>query len=318
MQSETSTLLGGGHQHEKQDEIFGELSRQAASRSKIVISLLAMAAIAGILTFHSKNPSSALPAIDQHNAALNWDEVHYAWETKLYEHGKKQFGSLDSLHSLTKVEGGGKLDQLLYLNNTLAFDMLKTDGEDSSALDFYYYQQGWEAQINQAYCPIASSAAIFNSLRGKVNLPQDEAYVPFLWATQKQLLLNDCVKEKVYNVDVWQHVFMGMTLDLTQQLLKCHLEEQGYTVEAHYVDPQKTTVKELRKAIKEAVIDTEARVMINYDRGGISQGEMGHGHFSPIGAYNHEIDAFLVLDVAKYKYPPVWGKCRLFCSMFTL
>lgn len=33
---------------------------------------------------------------------------------------------------------------------------------------------------------------------------------------------------------------------------------------------------------------------------------MGHGHFSPIGAYNYDMDAFLIMDVAKYKYPPVW------------
>jgi hypothetical protein len=35
-------------------------------------------------------------------------------------------------------------------------------------------------------------------------------------------------------------------------------------------------------------------------------GATGHGHFSPIGAYNHEMDAFLIMDVAKYKFPPVW------------
>ena len=32
----------------------------------------------------------------------------------------------------------------------------------------------------------------------------------------------------------------------------------------------------------------------------------GSGHFSPIGAYDSESDSVLILDVAKYKYPPFW------------
>jgi hypothetical protein len=30
------------------------------------------------------------------------------------------------------------------------------------------------------------------------------------------------------------------------------------------------------------------------------------GHISPLAAYNAETDSFLILDVAAYKYPPVW------------
>ena len=36
-------------------------------------------------------------------------------------------------------------------------------------------------------------------------------------------------------------------------------------------------------------------------------------------AYNHETDSFLILDVAKYKYPPVWAPAtHLFNAMATL
>ena len=30
------------------------------------------------------------------------------------------------------------------------------------------------------------------------------------------------------------------------------------------------------------------------------------GHISPVAAYNEESDQFLILDVSRYKYPPVW------------
>ena len=42
----------------------------------------------------------------------------------------------------------------------------------------------------------------------------------------------------------------------------------------------------------------------NYLRKAIGQ-ETG-GHISPLGAYNAGTDRFLVLDVARYKYPPFW------------
>jgi len=34
--------------------------------------------------------------------------------------------------------------------------------------------------------------------------------------------------------------------------------------------------------------------------------QTGSGHFSPIGAYNPKTDMVLVLDVARFKYPPHW------------
>lgn len=70
-----------------------------------------------------------------------------------------------------------KLRELFYLNTTVAFEDLVTDHK-SSALDFYQYVQGgWDAQINQGYCPIAAAAAVLNSLRGQIELPQDPVYM---------------------------------------------------------------------------------------------------------------------------------------------
>ena len=48
-------------------------------------------------------------------------------------------------------------------------------------------------------------------------------------------------------------------------------------------------------------------------------GDPEHGHFSPIGAYNYKKDAFLIMDVAKYKYPPVWvPSLNLFQGLSTI
>ncbi len=34
------------------------------------------------------------------------------------------------------------------------------------------------------------------------------------------------------------------------------------------------------------------------------------GHISPLAAYNEETDRFLILDVSRYKYPPIWVKAE--------
>jgi hypothetical protein len=47
-------------------------------------------------------------------------------------------------------------------------------------------------------------------------------------------------------------------------------------------------------------------VIVNYQREAI--GEQTGGHISPLAAYDARADRFLILDVARYKYPPVWVK----------
>ena len=44
-------------------------------------------------------------------------------------------------------------------------------------------------------------------------------------------------------------------------------------------------------------------VIVGYDRRAL--GQTGEGHFSPIGGYDPASDLALVLDVARFKYPPL-------------
>jgi len=55
-------------------------------------------------------------------------------------------------------------------------------------------------------------------------------------------------------------------------------------------------------------------VAVNFDRKRV--GQEGFGHHSPVGAYDAASDRVLVLDVARYKYPPAWHRLdRLFYAM---
>jgi len=55
-------------------------------------------------------------------------------------------------------------------------------------------------------------------------------------------------------------------------------------------------------------------LVVSYDRRGLSQ--TGSGHFSPIGSYNKANDMVLIMDVARFKYPPHWVSVEtLFSAM---
>lgn len=58
---------------------------------------------------------------------------------------------------------------------------------------------------------------------------------------------------------------------------------------------------ELRAAVSQA---QGAALIVNYSRAAL--GQTGHGHFSPVAAYAASADMALILDVARFKYPPHW------------
>ena len=45
-------------------------------------------------------------------------------------------------------------------------------------------------------------------------------------------------------------------------------------------------------------------LVVSYDRSAL--GQSGSGHFSPVGGYHQARDLALILDVARFKYPPHW------------
>jgi glutathione gamma-glutamylcysteinyltransferase len=44
--------------------------------------------------------------------------------------------------------------------------------------------------------------------------------------------------------------------------------------------------------------------IVSYNRGKV--GQTGTGHFSPIGGYHPRKDMVLLMEVARFKYPPHW------------
>ena len=198
---------------------------------------------------------------------------------------------------------------VIYMNTTEAYRMLAMGGVGfiDYAQDYFLIQQGYDAQMNQAYCPVATSAAILNSLRGHIELPMDPVYNPYPYATQPDMF-NECTNAHVIQKNAhYDGIFAspgGLGMPQTKALLECHLHSNDWNVTAHHLDPYVISIHDFRRDLQEALANTKARVMINYDRK--AAGQVGGGHWSPIGAFSPDMDAFLVMDVAKYKYPNAW------------
>lgn len=210
---------------------------------------------------------------------------------------------------------------LVYLNTTRAYQLVMSYyGWFDQSSDFFLYQQGWDAQINQGYCGVASAAALMNSVRGSgIELPIDPIYAPHPYATQHSLLDNDCVNRHVirYKAD-YDGIFHfpgGLNLNQVAGLLECNLPKHGWNVTAVPVDDT-VSVVQMRNDLEAALHNPFARVVVNFDRAVL--GQDGHGHFSPIAGYSSSTDSFLMMDVAKYKYPPAWvPAARLHAAMHT-
>jgi hypothetical protein len=159
-------------------------------------------------------------------------------------------------------------------------------------------------QKNQAYCGVASLTMVLNALG--VSAPSTPEFEPFKTFTQDNLLNDET--EKVLPKEVLAKI--GMTLDQIGQLLTTF----GVKADVHHAAD--TSLDEFRKLATEAVGTPNRYVIVNYLRRAIGQ-ERG-GHISPIAAYDADTDRFLVLDVSRYKYPPVWVEADdLYAAMNT-
>ena len=64
------------------------------------------------------------------------------------------------------------------------------------------------------------------------------------------------------------------------------------------------SLEEFRGMVAGACASGESHVIVSYSRQGL--GQTGDGHFSPVGGYHEGEDLALILDTARFKYPPHW------------
>jgi hypothetical protein len=163
--------------------------------------------------------------------------------------------------------------------------------------DYFSLSIHFVSQKNQAYCGVASMVMVLNALG--VTAPEAPEYPNFRVFTQDNFFNNEKTS-KVASANAIRR--RGMNLDRLGALL------ESYNVKVKVYHASETNLSEFRQLIADNLQQPNNFVIVNYLRKSIGQ-ESG-GHISPIAAYDIATDRFLILDVSRYKYPPVWVKAE--------
>ncbi|MDB5219601.1 MAG: hypothetical protein JWO86_7528 [Myxococcaceae bacterium] len=199
----------------------------------------------------------------------------------------------DTLHQLTNYSR--EMESTLYRRplpaDAIAFSSAegrRTFAEALAAggLDGYFpLAEQFHTQSEPAYCGLGSLVVALNALAID---PGRLWKGPWRWFAED--LLDCCVPLEEVRA-------RGLDLDEVACLARCN---------GAAVDLQRADIAGLaawRDALATAARG-EAVLVASFDRS--AMGQAGGGHFSPIGGYHAARDLALVLDVARFKYPPHW------------
>jgi glutathione gamma-glutamylcysteinyltransferase len=95
----------------------------------------------------------------------------------------------------------------------------------------------------------------------------------------------------------------GVTLDQAACLGSCN------GINVHLLRSGTFTLQEFRDSISECTVSGTEHLIVSYSRPVL--GQTGDGHFSPVGGYHPDRDLVLILDTARFKYPPHWVPLQL-------
>ena len=179
------------------------------------------------------------------------------------------------------------------------------DAEASN--DYFSLSIHFTTQDNPAYCGPASIAMVLNAL--EVPRPPSDMTLGLGMFDQDNIFTP--AAEAVKPAAAIMSPPYGMTLDELAGVLASH---DLSTEVVHAADSDLDT---FRQSAIAQLYDSDHFILVNYLRKAIGQ-EAG-GHISPLGAYDEDTDRFLILDVTRYKYPPVWVEAAaLFSAMNTI
>lgn len=164
--------------------------------------------------------------------------------------------------------------------------------ESSARSDYWPLSIYFVTQDKLSYCGVASGTMVLNALG--IAPPPAPEYGSYRLFTQ-QNFFNERTREIVPTEKVLRE---GMTLDQLSSLLQSH----GVSSSAFHAD--ELGIDDFRAIAAVNLANPGDYLLVNYLRSAIGQ-ETG-GHISPLAAYHAGEDRFLILDVTRYMYAPVW------------
>ena len=162
----------------------------------------------------------------------------------------------------------------------------------SADADYWQLIPTFAVQVTQSYCSVASAITVLNAM--PIKKPVDPAFAPYAYFTQTNFFTPDVAK--VISPET------VLAIGMTREEMAETLSRQG--VSAKSIAGDTFDDQSLRDLLQKALADDGQYVLANYLRANL--GQVGGGHWSALAAYDAQSDSVLILDVAKYKYLPVW------------
>lgn len=146
----------------------------------------------------------------------------------------------------------------------------------------------FQTQSEPAYCGLASLSMVLNLNSLSID-PGRKWKGPWRWFDESML---ECCEPLEIVKD------KGITFGK----VVCLAHSSGAKVQAFRTT--QSTIDDFRSYVLRCSTSDNCHMISTYHRGVFKQ--TGTGHFSPIGGYNAERDMALILEVARFKYPPHW------------
>ncbi len=163
-----------------------------------------------------------------------------------------------------------------------------------SMQNFFPLAEQFHTQTEPTFCGISSLVMVLNALQ-----VDPKRLWKGVWRWFSEDMADCCQQLGVITQE-------GITLTRLATLARCN----GLDATVVHADAKIDALGLFRQQVVDVSTrltpdgSLEQALLVSYSRA--SLGQTGSGHFSPIGGYHAARDLVLLLDVARFKYPPHW------------
>ena len=215
-----------------------------------------------------------------------------------------QCGVTDMISEATMVASFHKrpLPDRLVPFSSKAGKLIFREALDSGGMESYFpLSEQFVTQSDPAFCSLSSLSMVLNALNFD---PKRIWKGVWRWISDETL---QCERE-ICSFSKEKVRLQGMNFDEFESFAKC----QGLQVQAFRItsemrgEAEISSISRFRERLESVSSSdrSESFMVVNFSR--MPLGQTGDGHFSPIGGYHKEKDLVLIMDVARFKYPPYW------------
>lgn len=193
---------------------------------------------------------------------------------------------LEITHKQVSFHGRRLPDHLISLESKEGQEIFHESFKSGSATNFFSLITNFASQSDVSMCGPASLAMVLNALKLD---PRQTWRRPWRWWSDEMFA---CCEG---SLQVMKR--SGVTLEFFDRIAK---KQAGISVQTRVPGH----LEEFKQVLERSAREVDHHVIVSFGRE--SLGQTGIGHFSPIAAVHSEKNLALVLDVARFKYPPYW------------